>query len=323
MCFPDSFPFDIDSSSSQRSGGALRVGTGTAIGHHGELLQGVFPDEKGRLHRALLTLPFSRAQSVVTFWPEERQGIRTRLANRSKAVKAAQLAFQELGFSEISGCLTFNTAIPMGSGYGSSTADVVAAIRAAAGALGADLRRSVICRLAVAAEVASDALVFGEQAVLFAHREGRVLETFPGDYPPLLVVGFASRDDTAVDTVSFTPARYDSAEIESFRVLRALARRAIDKQDATLLGRVATASARINQRYLPKRHFEALLWIADEAGCCGVQVAHSGNLMGVLIDAALTDAANRAKAAAESARACGFCDIVRFSVNVDGMSVWC
>jgi len=322
MSLINSFPFDSLSPSEQGITRSLRVGTGRAIAHHGELLQGVFPRKDGRLHRALLTLPFPRAESVVTFWPEDKAGIHTRPIGRNKAAKAAMLAFQEFGFSQIGGCLTIESSIPIGCGYGSSTADVVAAIRAVASATGAQLHRSLICRLAVEAEIASDAIVFGEQAVLFAHREGRVLEYFSGDYPPLDIIGFASRDDAPVDTLAFTPARYGSSEIESFRVLRALARRAIRNSDAGLLGQVASASARINQNHLPKKHFTAVLKLAEEVDACGVHVAHSGNLMGILIDATKESSSAQLKFATAAARNLGFTDIVRFSVNGDGVSSW-
>lgn len=322
MPFPNLYPFDNHPQFKDASSRPLRVGTGRAIAHHGELLQGVFPDGGGRLHRGLITLPFPRIESVVTFWPDDGNEIHTRQKDRTKAARAAALTFQKLGHSYARGCLTIETSIPVGCGYGSSTADVIAAIRAATAAVGAELHRSVICQLAVAAETASDAVVFDEQAVLFAHREGRVLEYFPGDYPPLYVVGFTSRDDAPIDTLAFAAARYDSAEIENFRVLRGLFRRAVHERDAVLLGHVATASARINQRFLPKRHFDALQQISRDLGGCGVQVAHSGNLMGILIDPKEPDAAARTTAIAMAARGYGFSDIVRFSVNVDGMPLW-
>ncbi|MGP4727186.1 GHMP family kinase ATP-binding protein [Agrobacterium deltaense] len=322
MSLRNLFPFDSHTSVKRVLPQVLRVGVGRSITHHGELLQGVFSDDDGRLHRGLITLPLPRVESIATFWPEDGEGIRTRPAGRSKAASAARLAFQELGCPQVSGCLTMETSIPIGYGYGSSTADVVAAIRAAAATVGAELHRSSICRLAVAAETASDAVVFDEQAVIFAQREGRVLEYLPGDYPALRVVGFTSRDDAPVDTLALVPARYDNTEIETFRVLRGLIRRAIREQDAALLGHVATASARINQHHLPKRHFETLLQICEDGGGCGVQVAHSGTLMGVLIDAKAHDAVTRVATIAAAARDCGFTDIVRFAVNVDGAPVW-
>ncbi len=296
---------------------SLGVGTGRAMAHHGEILQGVFSDDAGGLHRALITLPCPALESVVTFWPEDGNEIRTRPAGMSKAARAARLTLDALGKPDMAGCLTIETNIPISLGFGSSTADVVAAIRAVSVAIGVELRRALVCRLAVAAETASDSIVFGEHAVLFAHREGHVMEFFPGEYPPLMVVGFISPDDPPVDTLMFTPARYDRSEIESFRVLRGLARKAVLDQDVGLLGRVATASARINQRHLPKRHFDDLLKIGENSNALGVQVAHSGNLMGLLMDANDPEVDRKIGAAVEGAAELGFAGFHQFSVNND------
>ncbi|TIV97685.1 MAG: hypothetical protein E5V77_12645, partial [Mesorhizobium sp.] len=62
----------------------LQVGFGQAIGHHGELLQGVFEDTDGRLCRGLITLPFASRQSTATFWPKEQGDIRAPI-ERKKA----------------------------------------------------------------------------------------------------------------------------------------------------------------------------------------------------------------------------------------------
>jgi uncharacterized protein involved in propanediol utilization len=55
-------------------------------------------------------------------------------------------------------------------------------------------------------------------------------------------------------------------------------------QDPVLVGRIATASSRINQRFLPKPQFEQLQSIAECRGALGVQVAHSGTVAGLLFD---------------------------------------
>jgi uncharacterized protein involved in propanediol utilization len=78
------------------------------------------------------------------------------------------------------------------------------------------------------------------------------------------------------------PARYSWREIESFRPLLGLLRRVIHHGDAALLGCVATASARLNQRILPKPHFERLERLAQETGALGLQVAHSGSVAGLI-----------------------------------------
>ena len=155
--------------------GALRIGTGRATGHHGEFLQGVFEGSDGRLHRGLITLPMAREVSVVTFWPRPDGTISTRPENRTKAARAAKLALTHLGLAQAGGELTIESSIPVSHGYGSSTADVVAAIRAVADAAGRTLRSDTVCRLASEAEGASDAIAYDNQTVLFAQREGRAI----------------------------------------------------------------------------------------------------------------------------------------------------
>ncbi|GLS36885.1 kinase [Mesorhizobium tianshanense] len=295
----------------------LKVGVGRAHAHHGEFLQGVFEGDDGRLYRGLVTLPLTSQESLATFWPDERDGIRTRPANRTKAARAAALTLEHIGIAGGGGELTIESPILIGHGYGSSTADVIASIRAVAAAAGVTLRQSTVARLAVTAEGASDAIAYSDQALLFAHREGRAIEHFGGEFPPLLVVGFRDGSGRPIDTLRMRRARYDSEEIGVFRVLRGLAYRSIKQQDPRLLGRVATMSALISQRHLPKASFSAVLDIARDHDACGVQVAHSGTLIGILLDAVAPGAAKRAAELAKKVGGVGFKGIHTFAVNAE------
>ncbi|MEO6503595.1 MAG: GHMP kinase, partial [Jatrophihabitantaceae bacterium] len=147
------------------------------------------------------------------------------------------------------------------------------------------LAKEEVARLAVLAECASDSVMIDDQVVLFAQREASVLEVFGLQLPSMLVLGCDTAPEEEVDTLRLPPAPYDSSEIARFGVLRAALRRAVAKADVALLGRVATASARINQRYLPKPRLETLLRLCAEHGGCGVQVAHSGTVAGLIFDA--------------------------------------
>jgi uncharacterized protein involved in propanediol utilization len=295
----------------------LQVGIGRAIAHHGELLQGVFEGEDGRLHRGLATLPLASQQALATFWPRDKGGIRVRPASKIKAARATALTLEHLGFKGKNGDLTIESAIPVGHGYGSSTADVIASIRAAAAAVGVALRRSTVSCLAVAAEGASDAIAYGDQALLFAHREGQIIEHFGGEFPPLIVVGFRSSKRPPIDTLQLPRARYTSEEIQLFRVMRGLAYHSVKQQDPRLLGRVATMSARISQRYLPKPRFEAVMELAQDHRACGVQVAHSGTLIGILLDADAREAVARAPVLAAKVTSAGFRDVMTFTLNAE------
>ncbi len=294
-----------------------RIGIGTAIGHHGELLQGVFEDRNGRLHRGLVTLPLTKLASKATFTRTTSTALIVYPDDKAKAGLAARKTLDQLDVHK-GGVLHIESDIPIGHGYGSSTADVVAAIRAVAAAHTVQLLPSRISQLAVAAEQASDAIAFDGQAVLFAQREGVVLEDFGGSLPPLLLIGFKSSGGLPIDTLHLPLARYDSKEIQQFRVLRALIAYAVRYQDPNCLGCAATASALLNQRHLPKPHLERVIEIADGAGACGVQVAHSGSLLGILFDRAGKNLRHRAERVATAVQRFGFCDVDFHQINDDG-----
>lgn len=167
----------------------------------------------------------------------------------------------------------------------------------------------------MAAEGASDAIAYGEWALLFAHCEGVVLEHFGKEFPPLAIIGFRGARDRPVETLSFPRARYDADEIEAFRVMRGLACRAVRQQDPRLLGRVATLSACINQRRLCKPEFETVLSISREQGAFGIQVAHSGTLIGLMLDAEVATNADRVAAIGRSLARAGFGDIASFTLG--------
>lgn len=296
-------------------GSATPVGTGQAIAHHGELVQGVFEDDHGRLHRALVTLPLARLRSQASFTRTNTAILRVRPPHRTKAAAAARLTLAHLGFAGAGGALSIESSIPIGHGYGSSTADVVASIRAVAAAHDVRLGPSSISRIAVAAEGASDAIAYDGRAVLFAQREGIVVEEFGGALPPLLVVGFKANGARSIDTLRLPPARYGSQEIQLFGVLRGLMSRAVRFQDPYLLGRAATISAQVSQHHLPKQHFEIVLDVANRNGACGVQVAHSGSLIGVIFDPSESGAHQNAMAVTAAANDLGFREVEIHLVN--------
>lgn len=260
-------------------------GHGSAIGHHGEILQGVFEDSLGHLRRGLVTLPCNIFRSECTFAPDTSGMITLNPVGRHKARQAVELTLVCCDLVGWGGKLTLDSNIPQRWGLGSSTCDITASIRAIGSAFHLELSPTLIADIAVKAEKASDSVMFGSHAVLFAHRDGIVIEDFGNHLPSLEVVGF-NTDQTGkgIDTLNFPPAHYSWWEIEAFRPLVGLLRRAIYTQDPQLVGKVALASARINQRYLPKPQFDRLERLVETTGAIGLQVAHSGTIVGILFD---------------------------------------
>lgn len=266
----------------------LMQGVGFASAHHGEILQGVFYDDKGKLRRGLVTLRFAERGSCATFYP---CSMRTEIASSPemlKARRAAALAMEELATEHspvIGGYMDISSNVPRGLGMGSSTADVTAAIRAIADFHGVTPSAEKISKIAVRAERASDPIMIDDEAVLFAQREGAVLETFGHRLPRMIVVGCnADPGAGSIDTLALAPAMYSDSDIEHFAFLRAELRVAVVTGDVARLGVVATCSALISQRFLPKPALEFLLDVCRSCRGCGVQVAHSGTVAGVIFD---------------------------------------
>ncbi|EUB98301.1 GHMP kinase [Rhizobium sp. CF080] len=263
---------------------AKKRGTGKAIAHHGELLQGVFEDAGGQLLRGLVSLPCPALTSIATFAPNERDEVTVSPTFCEKARRAASQSLVTFARVRTGGHLRLVTNIPIGRGMGSSTADVLASIHAVLDYLGIVTTTESIMRIAVDAETACDSTLFKQQAVLFAQRDGIVLEAFRKPIPSLNIVSVDMAPASTVSTLEFQPAQYEPGEVEIFRPLRSLLRRAIDTGDVLSLGRVATASAWINERFLPKPRLRELQAIAMRYGASGLQVAHSGTIAGLLFD---------------------------------------
>ncbi|CAM5400060.1 Kinase OS=Streptomyces tendae OX=1932 GN=GUR47_32360 PE=4 SV=1 [Streptomyces tendae] len=283
-----------------------RTGTGRAACHHGEILQGRFLDERRRPVHALVTLPMNGPGSTAGFThrpgspPDE---VTVTPGSRTKARTAAVLTVRECaarrGSDPCGGELTLTGGLPVGLGMGSSTSDVIATVRAVADSWGLRLPPETVARIAVRAEGASDPLMHGPRPLLFAQREGRVLEALGAVLPPTVVVGCTLAGGGPVDTLAL-PALHHDGDLPAYGRLRRMLRRAVADTDTALLGRVSTASARLRQRTLSKPEFPTLLEIADSMGAAGVQVAHSGNVAGILFDPRLPGLHRRARRCARA-----------------------
>jgi uncharacterized protein involved in propanediol utilization len=260
------------------------AGTATAGAHHGEILQGVFR-VGGRRVRGLVTLPcpLFRTEATVVLDPD-RSAVEVTPEWKVKAQTAARLALDAIGLAHVGAEIAIDSAIPVRRGFGSSTSDIVATVRAIMTAADSPFGDEELGALAVRSEIASDPLMF-DRALLFAQRQGIVLEDFPGPLPELEVLGFStSVDGSGVPTLELRPALYSAVEEEEFERLRLRLRAAVAGADVSAVGAVASASARLNQRHLPIALLEALERGVEEVGGVGLQAAHSGDIAGFLFD---------------------------------------
>ncbi|TWS24330.1 GHMP kinase [Tsukamurella sputi] len=281
-------------------------GTGRSAGHHGELLQGRFRCPVFDECPGLVTVPIGTVGSVAVFTPDGDDRVRTRTdggaQDLEKARRAAEATIAHLrahGAPGLTGGeLRVTRTAAVGIGLGSSTADVLAAVRAVADSGGVHLDTDTVARLAVGAEGASDPL-WSDRPILFAHRHGHVIEELGPELPRMLLVRCVLGGP--VDTLALAPA--GTGDVEEYEELRALLRRAVADGDAAGVAAVATRSARLNQSRHYKPDLDRLIAAAERAGALGVQVAHSGNVAGLLFAHTLPD---RVRRAADRVRAEGF-----------------
>lgn len=210
-------------------------------------------------------------------------------ADSPKAREAVRATLDYLQEGALVASLTLDSPLPRGKGMASSTADVAAAIVATSSALGRELAPPQIADIALSVEP-SDGIMFPGIAQ-FDHRAGRTARTL-GPPPPMrvLVLDFGG----ALDTVEFN--RVDRKDIlrctksDTARAVR-LIEDGIGRGDIARIGRGATLSAIANQRVLFKPGLEAALELARTVGATGVNVAHSGTVIGILLpdDAGLAE----------------------------------
>lgn len=303
-------------STSPRQIDQVTVGTGcgVATAHHGEILQGQIVDSIGRARQCLVSLPCTRLYSRVTFHPDGTNVLKVEPPGKHKTRAVMELALEYFGTPGVGGVAGVESNIEEGKGYGSSTADCVAAVKAIANGLGRELAQENIARLVVLAETASDNTMF-DDAVLFAQREGAVLEYYGRPIPHMEVLGIDTDKDSSIDTLLRPPPVYSAEEIRLFDELMEPLRHAIRTGDVVLLGKVATSSALVNQRHLPKDLFDEVQATVRSIGGLGIAAAHSGTLLSVLLDPADPKLEHKVELFQREIESNGVCEVFRFETG--------
>lgn len=200
-----------------------------------------------------------------------------------KAAAAVRRTLFHLKNAKVRAKLTINNPIPRGKGMASSSADLAAAIAATGLALGEEMSPYQIAQIALSIEPTDGIMIPG--VALFDHRAGIIRESL-GPPPPMEIVALDLGG--TVDTVQFNMVdrfqRWQSVDKQTGEALRLL-RRGIEEQDPALVGRGASISAEASQTVLAKPRLAEVKEFAESVGAVGVNVGHSGTIMGVLLDA--------------------------------------
>ena len=289
----------------------LRKAIASAPGTCGELAQGMLD---GVL--CLVTCPVDiRSFATVELWPGE--GTIEAPPDSPKAAQAVRATLEYLGTTGTDARLSLDSRLPRGKGMASSTADVAASIAATAAAAGHPIEPEQIAQIALGVEP-SDGVMFPGISV-FDHREGRVARPL-GDPPPMrvLVLDFGG----VVDTLEFNSVARDKA-LKSQEPKMAEAVSLIEtgllRGNPLFIGKGATISAIANQEVTFNPHLDDVLAFSAEIGGFGVNVAHSGTVVGVLMpdrSSLVSEAAAQARKRFDCLEATVRCQVVSGGVRI-------
>ena len=257
-----------------------QIGIGTCNGSFGELLQGALPGG----HKFLVNCRICNSSRVTVrlgdlhYSAEKEEEFARSYARFPKTYKGLRVFLSDLGRHD--DCLiSIESDIPVGKGLSSSTADMVAGVRALAEALSLKLKNDYISRVLTDVEP-NDGLHFDNTSA-YHHTEGRLIANFDW-VPPFRILGLDQGG--VVDTVTFNHRTivWTEAQTELYREQLDAMIEAFRTRDVARIAALATTSARAWQSISPKADLDTVIALAGKLGALGVINTHSGTYLGLL-----------------------------------------
>lgn len=249
----------------------------TAFGTFGELLQGALPEPDSDF---LVTLPIARWSIAMFRAGLDSKQLEVRPSSKRKAIRLVEMMLDDAGV-RMGGMLTIDSGIAEGKGLASSSADLVATARAVANALGLAMPPARIESLLARIEPTDGVLYEGIVAYYYRRVQ---LHSVLGLLPSMTVVGVD--EGGTVDTIAFNriPKPFTQTDRRTYADLLDQLTEAVCRCDLRAIGEVATRSTVMNQPLHPKWTLGPMLDICIEVGGLGVVNAHSGTVLGILLD---------------------------------------
>lgn len=256
----------------------MRV-TVRAPGSCGELIQGMIEGQS-----FLISCPINLYSTVtVTTVPDKQNNIQVVPRFKTKAKLAAQKTLDYLGITNSSVYITIESDLPIGKGWASSTADMSASVLATALAFEKNLTSQEIAKICISIEPTDSTIFPG--ITMFDHVHGNKIESigksqnlkiiavdFPGKVNTL---HFNSRDD-----LNILNREKENDVIRGLELIKS----GIETDNSALIGQGSTISAIAHQKILFKEHLHKLIAIAQKHRAIGVNIAHSGTVIGLIFE---------------------------------------
>ncbi|WP_306586191.1 GHMP family kinase ATP-binding protein [Hafnia paralvei] len=178
--------------------------------------------------------------------------------------------------------ISFDSTIPVSKGLASSTADIAATALATARHLGETLDETTIANLCVRLEP-TDSTVF-HQLTLFDHQTAATQISY--DWQPCVDILLLESPNTLNTEDYHRRHRLPALQASAASLMQAwqLFTQAAEHHDYALLGQSTTLSAKASQHLVVKPDFSTLLDLVEDLDLYGLNVAHSGSVVGLLLD---------------------------------------
>ncbi|EGT4907060.1 cobalamin biosynthesis protein [Clostridioides difficile] len=184
--------------------------------------------------------------------------------------------------------LNINSKIPVGKGMASSTADIGATIKATLSLIDKDLSSEEISKLA--AEIEPTDSIFIDKNSIFNPLNGTVIK-YLGNLTNAKVV--ILEPNKVLDTMKIRLRQdYNRLKVENKEVIKksfALLEEGLKKNNLSLVGEACTLSSLANENIEKKEYLNEIIKISKKYGAYGVNIAHSGTVIGILIDKFMND----------------------------------
>jgi len=204
------------------------------------------------------------------------------LQEKSRQALISTLNYFGFNKKDVNLDIEISSKIPNGKGMGSSSADIIGIILGVSILLDKEISADEVAKLALTIEP-TDGIMY-KDIVCFDHLKKGLLERI--GQPPLLDV-LVIDPGGCVDTLEFNQ-RKDLIRLrlenqkEIAQALELVKKGTIEK-NIKLIGEGATLSALCNQKILFKKELEEVISTSYKRGVVGVNVAHSGVVLGVLL----------------------------------------
>jgi L-threonine kinase len=248
-------------------------GRGVAPGTCGEFAQGPLLDGE-QFH---VTCPINKSATVdVEIRRESGYSVLGLQSHQNKLELALKYTCEYLDLRDIAIHVRWWSDLDIGKGMGSSTADVLAGIRAVTNAVGETLSSEVEGELATRVESSDGTMYPGIAAV--NQKTGAALRQWEW-YPEFVIVMLVPHDTVLTEAIRFEGK--EKLALQYKMVLSefdsAITARSIERFAAT-----STQAVELNARYVPNPYANMLSTRLEEVGALGLNVGHTGTVCGLL-----------------------------------------